>query len=64
MQCKLNLIIITKIKEMVRYYESFGYGGKVALNTDANDLTYISVPTEDRSNMPLRDQHFHAHSCP
>jgi hypothetical protein len=49
---------------MTRYYESLGYGGTNALNTVTNDLMHVSVPTEDGSNMPLRDQHFCAHSCP
>jgi hypothetical protein len=35
MQCKLDLIILTKTKETIRYCESFGYGGNVALNTNA-----------------------------
>jgi hypothetical protein len=49
---------------MIRYYKSFGYGGKVALNTVTIDLTHISVPAEDESNIPLVDQHFCPHSCP
>jgi hypothetical protein len=28
MQCALDLIVLTKTKEMIRYCESFGYGGK------------------------------------
>jgi hypothetical protein len=28
MQCKLDLIILTKIKEMIRYYELFGHDSK------------------------------------
>jgi hypothetical protein len=64
MQCKLDLIIITKTKEVINYYESFGYDGKNALNTVTNDLTNASVPAEDESNMPLKGQHFRAHSCP
>jgi hypothetical protein len=63
MQLKLYLIILTKIKEMIRYCETFGYGCKSALNTVTNDLTHVSVSTEDGSNMSLRDQYFHVHSC-
>jgi hypothetical protein len=61
---QLALIVLTKTKEMIHYYKSFGYGGKVALNTVTIDLTYVSVPAEDESNIPLVDQHFCAHSCP
>jgi hypothetical protein len=28
MESKLNLIVLTKIKEIIRYCETFGYGGK------------------------------------
>jgi hypothetical protein len=64
MQCKLDLIVLTKIKEMIYYCETFRYGGKNALNNVTNDLTHVTVPTEDESNIPLRDQHFRAPSCP
>jgi hypothetical protein len=70
MQCKLDLIVLTKTKEMIYYYESFGYNGKGALNTITNDLMHVSVPAEmdhnspQPSHMPLMDQHHHAHSCP
>jgi hypothetical protein len=30
---QLGLIILTKTKTTIRYYELFGYGGKNALNT-------------------------------
>jgi hypothetical protein len=33
MICTHDLIILTKIKETIRYCESFGYGGKTDLNT-------------------------------
>jgi hypothetical protein len=52
---------------MIRYCESFRYGGKDPLNTVTNDLTQVSVPAESdhnshqHSRMPLRDQHFRAH---
>jgi hypothetical protein len=38
MQCKLNLIVLTKIKEMIHYCKMFRYGGKSALNTVTNIL--------------------------
>jgi hypothetical protein len=44
---QLNLIILTKTKETIRYSESFGYDGKSALNTISNDLMHVSVPEED-----------------
>jgi hypothetical protein len=52
---------------MICYWESFRYSGQNALNTVTNDLTYVSVPLEKDHNihlpsqMPLRDQHSHAH---
>jgi hypothetical protein len=44
---QLILIILTKRKEMIHYYESFGYGGITLSNIVANDLTHVSVPAED-----------------
>jgi hypothetical protein len=49
MQCKLDLIVLTKTKETICYCESHTYGGKVALNTASNDLMQVSVPAEDGS---------------
>jgi hypothetical protein len=49
---------------MIYYCETFRYGGKNALNNVTNDLTHVTVPIEDGSNIPLRDQHFRAPSCP
>jgi hypothetical protein len=49
MQCKLDLIILTKTKEMICYCESYAYSGKVALNIISNDLTQVSVPVENGS---------------
>jgi hypothetical protein len=69
MQCKLSLIILTKTKEIIHYCESFGYGGKVALNTVSNDLMQVSVPAKkdhnshQPSHMSLSDQHSCVHSC-
>jgi hypothetical protein len=31
MICTQDLIILNKTKEMIRYYESFGYDGKIIL---------------------------------
>jgi hypothetical protein len=59
-----DLIVLTKTKEMTRYYESVGYGGKTLSTHVSIILTQVSVPTENGSKMPLRNQHFHAHSCP
>jgi hypothetical protein len=42
------LIVLTKRKETVCYHESFGYGGTMLSNNIANDLTRVSVPSEDR----------------
>jgi hypothetical protein len=44
---QLVLIVLTKRKEMVRYCETFGYGGTTLSNIVANDLTHVSVPVED-----------------
>jgi hypothetical protein len=33
MTCTLTLIVLTKSKEMTRYYESHAFDSKVALNT-------------------------------
>jgi hypothetical protein len=48
MICIHKLSILTKRKETVYYCELFGYGGKSALTNISNDLTYISVPVEER----------------
>jgi hypothetical protein len=66
-----------KKKETTRYCVPYAFGGKKTLSTHiSNDLTQVSVSAEDRSNMPLVDQHFscplmpladqylHAQSCP
>jgi hypothetical protein len=46
---QLVLIVLTKREETIRYCESFGYGGKSALTNVSNDLTHVTVPTEDGS---------------
>jgi hypothetical protein len=48
---QLVLIVLTKRKEMIHYYESFEYGGTMLSNIVANDLTHVSVPAENRSNI-------------
>jgi hypothetical protein len=47
MTCTHDLTILSKTKEIIRYCESFGYGGKNALTNVSNDLTYVSVPAEE-----------------
>jgi hypothetical protein len=49
MKMQLDLIVLTKIKETIRYCESFRYGGQNALNIVAIDLTHVSVSTENGS---------------
>jgi hypothetical protein len=44
---QLVLIVLTKRKEMIRYCESFRYDGTTLSHIIANDLTHVSVPTED-----------------
>jgi hypothetical protein len=44
---QLDLIILTKRKETIRYCEMFGYGGTTLSNIVANNLSHVSVPTED-----------------
>jgi hypothetical protein len=50
---QLILIIITKRKEMIRYYESIGYGGTTLTNIIANDLMHVSVPAEEGLIIPI-----------
>jgi hypothetical protein len=40
-------IILTTRKEMIRYYESFGYGGTNALTHHFYRSNGVSVPAED-----------------
>jgi hypothetical protein len=49
---QLILIVLTKREEMIRYCESFGYGGTTLLNIVANDLTRVSVPAEEDQSSP------------
>jgi hypothetical protein len=45
--CTHDLTILTKIKEMTHYCESFGYGGKTLSIHVSTILTNVSVPAED-----------------
>jgi hypothetical protein len=44
---QLILIVLTKRKEMIHCCETFGYSGTMLSNIIANDLTHVSVPSED-----------------
>jgi hypothetical protein len=44
---QLVLIILTERKEIIRYSETFGYGGTTLSNIVTNNLTYVSVPAEE-----------------
>jgi hypothetical protein len=66
---QLVLIVLTKRKEMIRYCESFGYGGKCALDKRFFRSNGVSVPTEEGSIIPImgishHPQHGHFTQCP
>jgi hypothetical protein len=66
---QLVLIVLTKRKEMIRYCESFGYGGKCALDKWFFRSNGVSVPTEEGSIIPImgishHPQHGHFTQCP
>jgi hypothetical protein len=44
---QLDLIVLTKGKEMIHYCESFRYGGTTLSNIIANYLTHVSAPAVD-----------------
>jgi hypothetical protein len=44
---QLVLIVLTKRKETIWYYESIGYGGTTLSNIIAKDLMHVSVAVED-----------------
>jgi hypothetical protein len=50
---QLILIILTKRKEIIRYYKSFWYGGKCALNKRFYHSNVVSVPIENGKNIPI-----------
>jgi hypothetical protein len=50
---QLILIVLIKRKEMICYCESFGYGGKCALNKHFYRSNGVSVPTENGSNISI-----------
>jgi hypothetical protein len=52
---QLVLIILTKRKEMIRYCESFKYGGKCALNKRFYRSNGVSIPAENGSNIFIMD---------
>jgi hypothetical protein len=45
----LDLIVLTKTKETIRYRELFGHGSKMLSTHITNDLACGSVPVEDGS---------------
>jgi hypothetical protein len=47
MICTHDLIVLTKIKEMTRYCESFNYGGKTLSTHVSIILTKVILPAED-----------------
>jgi hypothetical protein len=69
MQCKLDLIILTKTKENDPVLRIVRIWWQNALNTITNDLMQVSIPAEEDHNshqpshMRLRDQYFHGHTC-
>jgi hypothetical protein len=42
-----------KEKEMIRYCKSFGYGGQGTLDKHFYRSKEVSVPAENRSNIPI-----------
>jgi hypothetical protein len=58
---QLVFMILTKRKETIRYYESFGYGGTTLSNIIANDLMHVSVPTEKGLIIPIMGISHHPH---
>jgi hypothetical protein len=42
---------------MIRYCESFGYGGTTLSQHISNNLTHITVPAEDRSQLSTTFTH-------
>jgi hypothetical protein len=62
---QLDLIVLTKRKEMIRYCESFGYDDTLLSNIIANDLAHISVLAERWLKYTLRrSSTFVPTSCP
>jgi hypothetical protein len=70
-----DLIILTKIKERICYYESLRYGGKTLSTHVSIVLMRVSVPAEDIKHalkgsstfvptQPLAHQHLRTQSCP
>jgi hypothetical protein len=42
---------------MIRYRESFGYGGRNALTNVSNDLMHVNILVEDRSQQSVTFTH-------
>jgi hypothetical protein len=53
MICTHDLYVLAKRKEMTRYCESFGYGGKDALDKRFYYSNGVSVPAEEGSIIPI-----------
>jgi hypothetical protein len=50
---QLVLIVLAKRKERIRYCETSEYGGTMLSNIITNNLTYVSVPAEEGSIIPI-----------
>jgi hypothetical protein len=66
---QLVLIVLAKRKERIRYCETSEYGGTMLSNIITNNLTYVSVPAEEGSIIPimgisLHPHHGHFTQCP
>jgi hypothetical protein len=48
-----DLTVLTKRKETICYYESFGYGGKCTLDKRFYRSNEVSVSVESRLNIPI-----------
>jgi hypothetical protein len=61
---ELILIVLTKIKEMIRYCKSFRYGGKTPSTHVSIDLTELVYLQNMDKICPYEVQHFHSHIMP
>jgi hypothetical protein len=57
MTCTHDLTVVTKTKETTRYCESFGYGGKSALDKHFYRSNGVSVPTKEGSQQSVTFTH-------
>jgi hypothetical protein len=53
MICTHDLYVLTERKKMIHYCKSFGYGGQGALDKRFYHSNEVSVPAENRSNIPI-----------